>query len=762
MTRQEILQWMVLEIEGELDPAQVELLERELERSAELRLEREQLHEVWSTLRQEAQELRLPADFGQEQVAEWTRPRPEGVLFATPMAIAASLLFMIGLYPALGGPVAVGLSTVADEALSHSSDGVAVEVGSVWDGADGPWKLSLDGGRDLELKQGRVAVESARSFKVEVDEPTFVTVRLGPGATEVEVGDVTLFGRRATFDVRRSANGELRLDVHEGHVRMRDASGATLLSPGSSVLIRTPRGNDGFLGGEDQPSIDPIRHLDPPPPGDTLLPPESDDLSGDEGFDEDAESEERQSTNSDESRFEPAHLFGRVGSENRAFGVGGVEVLLERVGFPMKVAADYAASDQDVDRAPWRHSLLEASQDELERSLRAVTSEGGCYCIDGIPPGFWRLRFLSGDRVLADRAPQHLRLAEGETREFNAVLDHGHVQTGSVEGADGRPVEGAKIESMSQSVRTDSSGRFELPGSRPRLRVFVDAEGHLPVSLRLGRGHSDDTVHLESGQQIAVDVQSVLGTAIGDARVVAEWAFEGRRIQRVARPGPGTSQWLSGLPMREVQLLTSAPGHECDRRLINPSRSFAFNIELRPSRLIDGSVRDRQDRGLEGVAVHLLGGEQALPLRSETQAEGHLHFGDAAIGMPYRGFLDLDGYRARGVRVGRGSDLGTRVLRLDESGRRLRVLDPFEKEIDSAWALWVVVDETRRRWVQVRVLKTDERGGFELPHAESSLYERGLAPHLLVGAPGHAVVELIDAGTDEVFECRLDAPAMDR
>ena len=101
-------------------------------------------------------------------------------------------------------------------------------------------------------------------------------------------------------------------------------------------------------------------------------------------------------------------------------------------------------------------------------------------------------------------------------------------------------------------------------------------------------------------------------------------------------------------------------------------------------------------------------------------------------------------------------------MKLDSQQRRARVVGPVQEELPAPWILWVVVDRESSRWITARVLEADADGGFVLPDPEQDLYGRGFEPHLIAGAKGFGLIEVVDDGTLDVLDCELGAPSLDR
>ena len=707
------------------------------------RTEREEVFRLWNELRTGSRGLALPENFGQDRVADWCRPRPEGVLFGAPLALAASLLCLISLVPALGGMKALGAVRVATVDLETVASMELVHPGTVWTATpDQPARsLQLAGGRRIDWSAGTIQVVSARHLQIELEEQSDLQLELGFGETVIDVGDCVLRARDCNINIWGSLEHGAWIEVERGVVGLRDGrSGVlTLLRAGDRYALQPERRAD-------VPSIGPIGPIGPELPIESVREPDT-ELGGDHpnsvddsGPQPEEKSEEETRPSVGETEAE-ALLVGVVSSRFGTLGPEGARVRLVREGIPYDDLLQ-SLNDRHVERSLEQAELLRRSRSEVLERHEVELEQDGTFSVS-LEPGLYSVRVTAPGMIASESIS--MRLSRGQERSLMVTLEPGEAVLGQVFDAEGVPVEGASVFAVEKTFETNRYGEVRIPGTVGTVPVVVDSPDSEPYFGRLGNGQTEGRIRLSAGVKRTVDVRAQLGGELR-AQVRAEWMRAGQRFIRRGERGPGGTYVLQGLPTAgSYVLVTQGEGWRADRRVIQAADDHDSSIEvaLAPARIVSGLVLDASDDAVDST-LSLLDGERVL---RDSIVRGKGEVAGLALYASATGLVSSRGWEAQAFEVGVAEpSWGSLVLHPDAGSRVLFVLDSMAEPLQDAWVLWIVRDLATGRWIQARVLRETESGCFELPANAKDFAESGFEAAVLAGAVDHESVLAIDPG----------------
>ncbi len=163
-----------------------------------------------------------------------------------------------------------------------------------------------------------------------------------------------------------------------------------------------------------------------------------------------------------------------------------------------------------------------------DRSARTTrTGPDGSFLVDHFEPGLYRLHVEAPGYLKAP--PFHLKLAAGEARVPDVLVERGAVLRGRVLGSDGKPLGEVRLFASSgrsnhNDVKSDADGRYVLTGLEPGL-VWVHLQppelDYAQRSVEVGPGENEADFHLSAhtAHELRGRVVDAAGRPVGDARV---------------------------------------------------------------------------------------------------------------------------------------------------------------------------------------------------------------------------------------------------
>jgi hypothetical protein len=421
------------------------------------------------------------------------------------------------------------------------------------------------------------------------------------------------------------------------------------------------------------------------------------------------------------------------------------------------------------------------------------TDAAGAFRLDGLHPGSHHVTAAVANHGLAET---EVVVVENGTASAEVKLHRGSLLEGVVRDWRGRPLPGAAVqmESASETIATDASGRF-------RIEHYLVGKG-----LRVaGPGHIEDWRQVPYGEQ-RVEIQ--LGRAVtlrgivrgGDgaaitlcitrAEVAAEDAAPARPWELLDKPLPvgadGTFT-VEGLSTSDfVVRATAATVGTSPPMRVALREDTTIELTIEPSQGLRVRVQDADGRTIEGVEVvedpgvakypSLYFGPHAQKLPAPlfdsyqkrvfvTKDGGvvlpFVRGQPLAFGVRHPGFLPTTRLYAadeipgevvvvlapagsvRGiVRGGAPAEYGRSVAlwRLDDDARRTRKVAPKDAVAGDDWPSRSAAVDVEGRFVATGL----EPGAWRAAVARSGRARTGLRPDQQVGA-----VPLLDEGTDE-------------
>ena len=163
-----------------------------------------------------------------------------------------------------------------------------------------------------------------------------------------------------------------------------------------------------------------------------------------------------------------------------------------------------------------------------DRSARTTrTGPDGSFLVDHFEPGLYRLHVEAPGYLKAP--PFHLKLAAGEARVPDVLVERGAVLRGRVLGSDGKPRGEVRLFASSgrsnhNDVKSDADGRYVLTGIEPGL-VWVQLHppglDYTQQSVEVGPGENEADFRLSAhtAHELRGRVVDAAGRPVGDARV---------------------------------------------------------------------------------------------------------------------------------------------------------------------------------------------------------------------------------------------------
>lgn len=421
------------------------------------------------------------------------------------------------------------------------------------------------------------------------------------------------------------------------------------------------------------------------------------------------------------------------------------------------------------------------------------TDAAGAFRLDGLHPGAHHLTAAVANHALAET---EVVVVENDTAAAEVKLHRGTLLEGVVRDWRGRPLPGANVqmESASETILTDESGRFRIDHYLSGKSLRVAGPGHIEDWHQVPYGERQVEIQLGRAVTLRGTVRGGYGAAITlwitRAEGAAEDAAPARPWELLDKPlpvGADGAFTIEGLSTSDfVVRATAATVGTSPPMRVALREDTTIELTIEQSQGLRVRVQDADGRTIAGAEViedlvvakypSLYFGPhaQALPARIfesyqkrvfATEADGALlpvvRGRPIAFGVRHPGFLPATRLFAadevptevlvvlsragsvRGVvRGGAPAEYGRSVAlwRLDDDARRTRKVAPKDALADEDWWRPSTAVDVEGRFVATGL----EPGAWRAAVARSGRARTGLRPDQQVGA-----VPLLDEGTDE-------------
>lgn len=264
-----------------------------------------------------------------------------------------------------------------------------------------------------------------------------------------------------------------------------------------------------------------------------------------------------------------------------------------------------------------------------DRSLNSThTGPDGTFLVDHFEPGLYRLQVEAPGYL--DTPPLHLKLAVGELRVPDILVERGAVLRGRVLGSDGKPLSDVRLiarwgRSYTNDVKSGADGRYVLTGLEPglvRVDLYPPRLDYQERSVEVGPGENAADLRLSARapHELRGRVVDAAGGPVGGARVSWHERGGGERGAVTWSAADGTFTFATGDGVHELSAEAAgyAPG-----RLERPVTVRGAPVEGLEIRLDDGvTLRGRllgadPGRRREGIEAH----QRDVYRRAELDAE---------------------------------------------------------------------------------------------------------------------------------------------
>jgi len=334
----------------------------------------------------------------------------------------------------------------------------------------------------------------------------------------------------------------------------------------------------------------------------------------------------------------------------------------------------------------------------------------------------------------------------GATDDVRSGADRpgsGYVVSGRVVDHEGSPIEGARVTGGDRIASSDGEGFFTLKGlAAGELLVDATADGFVsagPEGLRELRltlaGAGAGETRVDGVELVLRRPGQITGRVVaGDTPVAASLSLAYAGAEGLAGPlGPFAVEAIGASDASGAFALTElAPGRlrlvaEADDYAVAESgelylgdgeRLQDITIDLLPSGVLAGVVRDQAGAALSGAEVLATGAALSRPLRTRSDPSGRFRF-DALPTGTLEVRARASGYRSaelNGVEVVAAVPRQVELVLQPATGLFGRVLDADGAGVPQAY----VVLALRGRW---KVLRTDADGGFGWTEAPDQLLD---------------------------------------
>lgn len=732
MSRDEVLDLLLLEADGGLSESDAARLDAALSKDPSLRDERSKILAAWADIRDLGRSVALRPDFGEDRLAALRNPRREGVLIGGQVRAAAAALLLATLLRGAANPrEAVFFERLGDanEPASSRTGGVIPAGSSIEPAGGESLKVAAIDGLRCSMRAGSVAMSADGVVRVEPGRAD-IDILIGERTARIELGSVVLFGANAVLHVSGDSILARQFDVLSGTVRVGGFAGRTIsrrdgalaLQPDGGLTAIAPSGSNttdpsfNATRSETSPAIDPPT----PPPSDNAAPIAAD------------------------RDFNPAHFFGMVLSSSDGTPLPGATVRLTPDLLPGDSLDVLLPSDEEGRLEELRD--LDLARSGLGAPFSVVTGADGRYDLPGVPPGNWRVDVLAPDKpVCADLIGRFLQVAEGADVPLNLALDPGAMASGRIVDRYGHSISGALVDDGSRIVFTDHYGKFVLHNiPADGATVFVHAEGFEDL---------DATVLGDNSNRITLVTATAISGVIRDAggnpllgRIEAGFELDGSwRVERANVDRDGRFS-LKSIPLAvAVRVVASSNDHETASTFLDVGADRSSQITF------DLLARDT-------VTVYPFDTGFGRPI--DTAGVLALAPEELVAGVEHPDNLTLDGLDpnqtnhaitwAPGLQV-TPFDVAPNVdvIHVDLATARERhvlVLDDRGRDLSDALVLWAARPRDSTRYLAfIPAVRTDE--GFELP--DFGLDGSGLNAEIVVVANGQTLTVVDDPMRDE-------------
>lgn len=437
------------------------------------------------------------------------------------------------------------------------------------------------------------------------------------------------------------------------------------------------------------------------------------------------------------------------------------EGLADWVAEPVEVITEAGKTKSDVKVQVSYGGVLEVvvteavSNQPLERASISIRDEKNeeWLSADSDKDGIARIRLLAGGYQMSgvykqgftsDRRKQTITIEEGATNRMAWALSSMPKVSGVVRDADGKPLEGVKLNLLPASyeeVGSDSQGKFEVswdrrgwPGEDTTFCLVArHKQRNLAAAVEIGEGTKTLDIKLEPGVTFTGKVVDPDGKGIANARIVVMLQARGWRStigrDKVQTDAEGSFQ-VNAVPAgRKYSIYASAEGYGENRAEVQADNAVGNRLDIETMTLpvanlaVSGQIVDAQGNPAAHANIESSGFGDGQPSRRSTQADTQGNFtldGVCAGQVNIRADVDRDGKRLSAHIVTDGGATGIKIV-VREGRSLVQYLGgkTYEQIMQSAGKVivGVAVDEKGLPVADVHVgvcchKKKDEKGRF--------------------------------------------------